>query len=42
MSLGLIHKRQAGLTLIELMISLALGLIVVAAAIMLFLTGQKS
>jgi type IV pilus assembly protein PilW len=29
MSLGLIHKRQAGLTLIELMISLALGLIVV-------------
>lgn len=41
MAIGL-HKHQAGLTLIELMISLALGLIVVAAAIMLFLTGQKS
>ncbi len=36
------YKHQAGLTLIELMISLALGLIIVAAAIMLFLTGQKS
>lgn len=35
-------KKQIGFTLIELMISLALGLIVVAAAILLFLTGQKS
>lgn len=33
---------QTGITLIELMIALALGLIVSAAAIMLFLTGQKS
>ena len=37
-----IRHHQAGFTLIELMISLALGLIIVAAAIMLFLTGQKS
>ena len=35
-------NKQIGFTLIELMISLALGLIVVAAAILLFLTGQKS
>jgi type IV pilus assembly protein PilW len=35
-------NKQLGFTLIELMISLALGLIVVAAAILLFLTGQKS
>ncbi len=35
-------NKQVGFTLIELMISLALGLIVVAAAILLFLTGQKS
>ena len=34
-------KKQIGFTLIELMISLALGLIVVAASILLFLTGQK-
>ncbi|WP_216936061.1 PilW family protein [Acinetobacter sp. BY484] len=34
--------KQTGFTLIELMISLALGLIIMAAAIMLFLTGQKS
>ena len=34
-------KKQIGFTLIELMISLALGLIVVAAAILLFLTGQE-
>lgn len=33
---------QKGFTLIELMISLALGLIISAAAILLFLTGQKS
>ena len=35
-------NKQVGFTLIELMISIALGLIVVAAAILLFLTGQKS
>ncbi|CAM2934384.1 prepilin-type N-terminal cleavage/methylation domain-containing protein [Acinetobacter celticus] len=35
-------KIQKGFTLIELMIALALGLIVVAAAVMLFLTGMKS
>ena len=35
-------NRASGFTLIELMISLALGLIISAAAIMLFLTGQKS
>ncbi|MFG0586704.1 PilW family protein [Acinetobacter sp. YQ_14] len=35
-------KSQAGLTLVELMISLALGLVISAAAIMLFITGQKS
>ena len=34
--------KQKGFTLIELMISLALGLIISAAAILLFLTGQKS
>lgn len=33
---------RSGFTLIELMISLALGLIVVAAATLLFLTGQRS
>lgn len=33
---------QQGFTLIELMIALALGLIIIAAAILLFLTGQKS
>ncbi|WP_100241907.1 PilW family protein [Acinetobacter tandoii] len=36
------RNKHLGFTLIELMISLALGLIVVAAAILLFLTGQKS
>lgn len=36
------NNKQLGFTLIELMISLALGLIVTAAAILLFLTGQKS
>lgn len=36
------NKKQSGFTLVELMISLALGLIIVAAAILLFLTGQKS
>lgn len=35
-------KYHSGFTLIELMISLALGLIVVAAATLLFLTGQRS
>lgn len=35
-------KMQKGFTLIELIISLALGLIVVAAAAMLFLTGVRS
>ncbi|WP_273777582.1 PilW family protein [Acinetobacter sp. GSS19] len=35
-------KTQVGFTLIELMISLTLGLIVTAAAILLFLTGQRS
>ena len=33
---------QRGFTLIELMVSLALGLIIVAAATMLFIAGQKS
>lgn len=39
------HSRlhhQAGFTLIELMVSLALGLVIAAAATTLFLTGQKS
>lgn len=35
-------KFHAGFTLVELMIALALGLVIVAAAVMLFLTGQKS
>lgn len=35
-------NKQLGFTLIELMISLTLGLIIVAAAILLFLTGQRS
>lgn len=35
-------KTQAGFTLIELMISLTLGLVISAAAIMLFISGQKS
>lgn len=35
-------KKQLGFTLIELMISLTLGLIVTAAAILLFITGQRS
>ena len=35
-------KFQTGFTLIELMLALALGLIVTAAATMLFITGQKS
>lgn len=34
--------KQAGFTLIELMLSLTLGLIITAAAILLFLAGQKS
>ncbi|RZF56931.1 prepilin-type N-terminal cleavage/methylation domain-containing protein [Acinetobacter halotolerans] len=33
---------HSGFTLIELMLSLALGLIITAAAILLFLTGQRS
>lgn len=36
------QKRQSGFTLIELMISIALGLIIVAAAIQLFITGITS
>lgn len=35
-------SHHSGFTLIELMLALALGLLVSAAAIMLFLTGQKS
>lgn len=35
-------KKQIGFTLIELMIALALGLVVVAAATLLFLTGVRS
>ena len=34
--------KQAGFTLIELMLALALGLVISAAAIFLFLTAQKS
>lgn len=36
------HNKQTGFTLIELMISLTLGLIVTAAAVLLFITGQRS
>ena len=36
------RSSQQGLSLIELMLSLALGLIIVAAAMMLFISGQKS
>lgn len=36
------HIKQSGFTLIELMIALALGLVVVAAATMLFLTSSRS
>lgn len=36
------NHQQTGFTLIELMISLALGLIITSAAILLFLTGQRS
>lgn len=35
-------NKQTGFTLLELMISLALGLIIVAAAVAIFLTGQRS
>lgn len=35
-------KKHSGFTLIELMIALALGLVVVAAATLLFLTGSRS
>ncbi len=34
--------KQTGFTLIELMVSIALGLIVVATALMLFLSGQRN
>lgn len=34
-------SKQTGFTLLELMIALALGLVISAAAIMLFLTGEK-
>lgn len=37
----LIMNNQQGFTLIELMISLALGLVITAAAVMLFITGQR-
>jgi len=33
---------QQGFTLIELMVSLVLGMIIVAAATLLFISGQKS
>ncbi|MDM1246065.1 PilW family protein [Acinetobacter sp. R933-2] len=36
------HIKQVGFTLIELMIALALGLVIVAAATMLFLTSSRS
>ncbi|ERQ00136.1 hypothetical protein Q674_03200 [Acinetobacter sp. COS3] len=36
------NNKQSGFTLIELMISLTLGLIITAAAILLFITGQRS
>ena len=35
-------KKQAGFTLIELMISIGLGLIIVASALLLFLSGQRN
>lgn len=35
-------NQQLGFTLIELMISLTLGLIITAAAVLLFITGQRS
>ena len=35
-------KIQAGFTLIELMVSIVLGLLVTAAAVQLFITGQVS
>lgn len=35
-------NKQTGYTLIELMISIALGLIIVASALMLFLSGQRN
>lgn len=38
----LITGRQTGFTLVELMISIVLGLLIVAAAIQLFITGQTS
>ncbi|XID74596.1 PilW family protein [Alkanindiges sp. WGS2144] len=37
-----INKKQAGFTLVELMVSIVLGLIIVAAATQLFITGQAS
>lgn len=35
-------KKQVGFTLIELMISIGLGLIIVASALLLFLSGQRN
>lgn len=35
-------KKQTGFTLVELMISIVLGLIIVAAALLLFLNGQRN
>ena len=36
------NLKQQGFTLLELMVSLVLGLIIIAAAITLFITGQRS
>ncbi len=36
------NKHQTGFTLLELMIAIALGLLVVAASLMVFFTGQRS
>lgn len=39
---GDLLMKQTGFTLVELMVSIALGLIVVATALMLFLSGQRN
>ena len=36
------NKHQTGFTLVELMVALVLGLLIVAAGLMVFLTGQRS
>lgn len=38
----MISHKQTGFTLLELMVSLALGLIIVAAGVAVFITGQRS